>query len=92
MTVVFSPHTDDAIFSLGDYLSNLDGDILIVTPFAAVPEDEAGEQKHTTLHAEHAAACAIIGAQHVNGPFLDDVYPAPAAGRRPRMDGRLPRV
>lgn len=75
-TVVFSPHTDDAIFSLGSYLSTTQSsDIVIASPFAAIPEDEAGRLKHETLRAEHEHACAALGdVQIVNGPFLDDVY------------------
>lgn len=49
-TVVFSPHTDDAIFSIGAYITGLKA--RIVTPFAGVPDDEAGRQKHTTLRAD----------------------------------------
>jgi LmbE family N-acetylglucosaminyl deacetylase len=81
--VVFSPHTDDAIFSLGAYLATCD-DVTIVSPMAAIPTDPAGRAKHETLRAEHGRACAIIGAAHVEGPFLDDVYPPspPAAIRQ----------
>lgn len=73
-TVVLSPHTDDAIFSLGAYLSTLD-DVIIATVFAGIPEDGAGHAKHTTLRAEHTRACQIIGATEINSTMLDDVYP-----------------
>jgi LmbE family N-acetylglucosaminyl deacetylase len=75
MTVaVMSPHTDDAIFSLGAYLATRD-DVTIVSPMAAIPTDPAGRAKHETLRAEHGRACELIGAAHIEGPFLDDVYP-----------------
>jgi len=74
--VVLSPHTDDAIFSCGAYLTDKT-DVQIVTPFAAIPDDEDGRRKHETLHREHGAACQVIKAEPVNGPFLDDVYAAP---------------
>jgi LmbE family N-acetylglucosaminyl deacetylase len=76
--VVFGPHTDDAIFSIGAYLAALDDEIKIVSPMAGVPEDEAGRRKHITLLREHAAACELVGATPSDGPFLDDVYPAPS--------------
>lgn len=75
--VVFSPHTDDAIFSLGAYLSTAgDTPVTIASPFAAIPDDDAGKAKHKTLRREHRAACATLGNIKIaNGPFLDDVYP-----------------
>jgi hypothetical protein len=75
---VASPHVDDAIFSIAAHLMTLDGEISIVTPMAGVPADEPGRRKHTTLRREHDVACAAIGANAVNGDWLDDVYPAPA--------------
>lgn len=72
--VVFSPHTDDAIFSIGAHLA-VQGGVIIATPFAGIPGDPVGRAKHQTLHREHAAACTEINAFMVNGPFLDDVYP-----------------
>lgn len=78
-TVVYSPHTDDAIFSVGAYIINIP-DVRIVTPFAGIPDDDIGRAKHTRLRAEHAKACGVIDAQPINGDFLDDVYPAPRRG------------
>lgn len=75
--VVFSPHTDDAIFSLGSHLASLPDVVTIVTPMAGIPADGPGQAKHTTLHREHADACALLGVKHVEGPFLDDAYPRP---------------
>ncbi|MFC9432717.1 hypothetical protein [Nocardia sp. NPDC057030] len=77
--VVLSPHTDDAIFSLGEHLCAQAG-VTVVAPLAGIPADPAGRRKHQTLWAEHARAMAIIGARYVNGPFLDDVYPPPDRG------------
>jgi LmbE family N-acetylglucosaminyl deacetylase len=81
MIVVLSPHTDDAVFSIGSHLASLDDDITIVSPMAGVPDDPAGQAKHTTLRAEHAAAMELMGWQFVSGDFLDDVYP-----RTPSLD------
>lgn len=75
-TVVLSPHTDDAVFSIGDHLCSL-SDAVVVAPMAGIPADPAGKAKHETLRAEHAIAMSIIGATYINGPFLDDVYPPP---------------
>lgn len=77
--VVLSPHTDDAVFSIGDHLCSL-GDKVVVSPMAGIPDDPAGKAKHETLRAEHAVAMSIIGADHIDGPFLDDVYPPPDPG------------
>lgn len=77
-SVVLSPHTDDAVFSIGEHLCSL-GDVVVVSPMAAIPSDPAGRVKHETLRAEHAAAMEVIGGDYLNGPFLDDVYPAPHA-------------
>ena len=84
--VVFSPHTDDALFSIGAYLAALDAEISIASPFAGIPDDDAGRLKHTTLRQEHGAACALTGATAVNGDWLDDVYPAP---KRTEVSGWL---
>jgi LmbE family N-acetylglucosaminyl deacetylase len=74
--VVLSPHTDDAIFSLGQHLTTLDSDVplVIASVFAGIPEDNAGHKKHKRLRAEHELACEIIGASEWNGDYLDDVY------------------
>lgn len=72
--LIISPHTDDAIFSLGSFILCSGHDITILSPFAGIPEDAAGRKKHTTLRAEHKRACEIIGVKYINGDFLDDVY------------------
>jgi LmbE family N-acetylglucosaminyl deacetylase len=74
--VILSPHTDDAIFSLGQHLTTLDSDVplVIASVFAGIPEDDAGHRKHKRLRAEHELACEIIGAAEWNGDYLDDVY------------------
>jgi hypothetical protein len=74
--VILSPHTDDAIFSLGQHLTTLDSDVplVIASVFAGIPEDDAGHKKHKRLRAEHELACEIIGASEWNGDYLDDVY------------------
>lgn len=77
VVVVFSPHTDDAIFSIGAWLAESADDIVIATPMAGIPEDDAGRQKHQLLRCEHVAACKHVGARAYNGGFLDDVYRAP---------------
>lgn len=79
ITAVFSPHTDDAIFSIGAYIAAQQQYVVIVSPMAGVPDDEAGCAKHTRLREEHVNACGAISvhAHWCNGDFLDDVYPAP---------------
>ncbi|MET8648429.1 hypothetical protein [Nocardia aurea] len=67
------------MFSIGDHLCTLD-EKTVVSPMAGIPTDPAGKTKHETLRAEHAEAMSIIGADIVNGPFLDDVYPAADRG------------
>lgn len=76
MNIVFSPHVDDAIFSIGAHLTGL-RHVVIATPMAGIPDDDAGRAKHTRLREEHANACSALGATWRNGNFLDDVYPAP---------------
>lgn len=71
---VISPHLDDGIFSLGDFMQGKD--ITIITPFSATPNDDVGRKKYEILHREHRKACEILGVKNIiNGPFLDDVYP-----------------
>jgi LmbE family N-acetylglucosaminyl deacetylase len=79
-TVVISPHVDDAVFSIGAYLSHLDDDITIAAPMAGIPADEAGLAKHTTLRCEHERATTdalLRPPRLLNGDFLDDVYEPP---------------
>ena len=74
-SIVFCPHTDDAIFSLGDYIiDNNDNKFTIASAFAGIPTDEAGYKKHTILRQEHDKACSMINANVINGELLDDVY------------------
>jgi LmbE family N-acetylglucosaminyl deacetylase len=71
---VISPHLDDGVFSLGDFMQGKD--VTIICPFAGIPKDDWGREKYETLHREHQDACAILGIRYCfNGPFLDDVYP-----------------
>lgn len=72
-TIILSPHVDDAIFSLGDYMQTL-SDVTILSVFSGTPADDAGWKKHNTLNWEHKAACQTLGVDFVNGEFLDDVY------------------
>lgn len=77
-TVILSPHTDDAVFSLADHLCEA-LDVTVVSVFAGIPDDDIGKRKHTRLRAEHQTACVLLGWRAVNGDFLDDVYqPRPA--------------
>ena len=71
--LIFSPHTDDAIFSLGSYILN-NKNFTIASAFAGIPTDNAGYKKHTVLRGEHKEACNFINAKEVNGNLLDDVY------------------
>ena len=72
-SVIFSPHTDDAIFSLGDYITD-NVDFTIASAFAGIPTDTLGYNKHTLLRKEHENACNLIDARVINGDLLDDVY------------------
>lgn len=74
MRVVISPHLDDAIFSCGERLAD-GAPTTIACPFAGSPADAAGQTKYRTLRREHAAACVLLDVHHLEGPFLDDVYP-----------------
>ena len=74
-SLIFCAHTDDAIFSLGDYIiENNDNNFTIAAAFAGIPKDDAGNKKHTTLRQEHADACSLINVKYINGDLLDDVY------------------
>jgi len=72
--LIFCPHTDDAIFSLGDYIIDNDDSFTIASAFAGIPTDEIGYKKHIRLRQEHEEACAMINAKVINGDLLDDVY------------------
>lgn len=74
--IIISPHTDDAIFSLGDYIQTLE-DVTILSLFSGVPTDPVGRKKHKTLLTEHNKACKLYNAKQVNSGFFDDVYPRP---------------
>jgi LmbE family N-acetylglucosaminyl deacetylase len=71
--LIFCPHTDDAIFSLGDYIIN-GNNFTIASAFAGIPDDEVGYKKHTILRKEHEFACNLVGAKIINNDLLDDVY------------------
>ncbi len=71
--LIFCPHTDDAIFSLGDYLIGKNN-ITVAAAFAGIPTDDYGRNKHTVLRKEHDEACSLICAKVINGDLLDDVY------------------
>ena len=70
---IFCPHTDDAIFSLGDYIFD-NNSFTIASAFSGVPTDIIGYKKHTLLRKEHQEACELIGAKIINNDLLDDVY------------------
>ena len=72
--LIFCPHTDDAIFSLGDYIIDNNDFFTIASAFAGIPTDEIGYKKHVKLRQEHNEACAMINAKVINGDLLDDVY------------------
>jgi SAM-dependent methyltransferase len=72
--LIFCAHTDDAIFSLGDYIIDSNDSFTVATAFAGIPTDSAGYKKHTILRQEHEEACSMINAKVINGDLLDDVY------------------
>lgn len=71
---IISPHTDDAIFSMGNWIDAL-GNVTIVSVMAGIPRDIIGKKKHTILRKEHEKACRFYEVKHIEGNFLDDVYP-----------------
>ena len=71
--LIFCPHTDDAIFSLGSYILN-NKNFTIASAFAGIPTDNTGYKKHTVLRGEHKKACDFVSAKEINGNLLDDVY------------------
>jgi LmbE family N-acetylglucosaminyl deacetylase len=73
-SLIFCPHTDDAIFSLGDHIIDNDHFFTIASAFAGIPKDWAGYRKHIRLRQEHDEACSMINAKAINGDLLDDVY------------------
>jgi hypothetical protein len=73
-SLIFCPHTDDAIFSLGDHIIDNDHSFTIASAFAGIPKDWAGYRKHIRLRQEHDEACSMINAKVINGDLLDDVY------------------
>jgi LmbE family N-acetylglucosaminyl deacetylase len=73
-SLIFCPHTDDAIFSLGDHIIYNDIDFTIASAFAGIPKDWAGYRKHIRLRQEHDEACSMINVKAINGDLLDDVY------------------
>jgi len=73
-SLIFCPHTDDAIFSLGDHIIDNNNEFTIASAFAGIPKDWAGYKKHIRLRKEHEEACSMINAKVINGDLLDDVY------------------
>jgi LmbE family N-acetylglucosaminyl deacetylase len=73
-SLIFCPHTDDAIFSLGDHIIDNDHSFTIASAFAGIPKDWVGYRKHIRLRQEHDEACSMINAKAINGDLLDDVY------------------
>lgn len=77
-TVIVSPHTDDAVFSLGSCIIRkpliVFEDVTVLSIFAGIPQDIVGMSKHVTLRSEHAEVCKKLGIKEINGEFLDDVY------------------
>lgn len=74
---IVSPHDDDAIWSLGEYIATWveDGhDITILTVFGGMPEDNKGKTKHSLMQWEHFRACASLGVRRNRLGFLDSVY------------------
>ena len=77
LNLIISPHSDDAIFSLGAFISHNPKGMIIVSPLMGIPKDKEGRAKHQLLAVEHAKACELLGVQHhLDGSFLDDVYGA----------------
>lgn len=86
MIQVISPHLDDAVLSLGQYLAACD-EARIVTVFAGVPEDEellteydkscgfvSSVDAMKARRSEDRKACAALGAEAVHLDYLDRQY------------------
>lgn len=74
MIYIISPHSDDAVFSLGTFISECKVKITIISPLMGIPADAIGQNKHKTLRKEHIAACKFLWVDTEMGNFLDDVY------------------
>lgn len=88
MTIIISPHPDDAVLTLGQYMASTP--TVVVTVFAGIPEphvlsDYDASRGFTSSadamrcrRAEDEAACALLGAEAVHLDFLDNQYGRPA--------------
>lgn len=80
--LIISPHTDDAIFSLGDHIvayKNSDYDVTILSVFSGVPNEGPGVRKHRILREEHKKACELLGVKTINWDLLDDAEDSPTS-------------
>jgi LmbE family N-acetylglucosaminyl deacetylase len=87
--IVISPHLDDAVLSVGQWLATQD-DVQVVTVFAGAPPDPQYLGDYDRLHggatssraamlerqAEDRAACALLGVEPVHLGFYDCQYNA----------------
>lgn len=90
--IILSPHHDDALFSLGETMMQMigrDEEVTVATPMAGVPADHWGQTKALRLDAEHVEVMKAMRAHMVNGPWLDDCYPAEAHDGLDRWIGNL---
>lgn len=86
-----SPHLDDCVLSIGQTLAGRsDATILTVLagypPSGLTPYDEmcgfsSSVEAVEMRRAENAAACAVLGVNHVNGMWLDGQYGHPVGDR-----------
>ena len=91
-TVVVSPHLDDAVLSLGQFL-DAHTDVTVVTVFAGVPAEgtispydqacgftDSADAMRTRRSEDWAAVSGVLGADVMHLPFLDQQYRSEPAG------------
>lgn len=90
MILIVSPHFDDAVFSVGDYMAAADDDVVVVTVFGGSPRhrgflsDWDRECGFTTSHeamqerrAENRRALAVLDAEPIDLWFGEYAYGPP---------------
>jgi LmbE family N-acetylglucosaminyl deacetylase len=93
LTIILSPHLDDAVLSLGGLLARREQAQLVITVFAGKPnpalrtewDRQSGfldsNQAMANRLAENTRALARLGTDQVNYPYLDAQYRARHSGR-----------
>lgn len=72
--VVVSPHLDDAVLSVGEWIASREGLVTIVSVFAGEPPDDDASAVVRARRREDIAACGALGASWRHLPFLDHCF------------------